>query len=193
MKRSLGAKTLVYPMPIFLVGTYDASGKPNIMAVAWGGICCTEPPMLAVSIRKSRWTYDAIVERKAFTVSVPSGDMAAQADFAGIASGGKVDKFKKLGLTPVRGEFVDAPYVNECPVVLELSLHSSTEIGTHVHFIGEIKDVKVSEDCLDGDKPVLEKIDPLLYDGGMKEYRTVGPVMAKAYAAGKVFGENSSK
>ena len=193
MKRSLGAQTLVYPMPIFLVGTYDGEGKANIMAAAWSGICCSEPPMLAVSIRKSRWTYEAIIKREAFTISVPSGELAAQTDFAGIASGRKTDKFKELGLTAVKAEFVDAPYVGECPVVLELALHSATDLGAHTQFIGIIKDTKVSEECLVDGKPVIEKINPLLYDGGAKEYRLVGREMGKAFAGGKIFWQSSEE
>lgn len=193
MKRSFGAATLVYPMPIFLVGSYDAAGKANIMAAAWSGICCSEPPMLAVSIRKSRWTHDAIIKRGAFTISIPSGELAAQTDFAGIASGDKTDKFKELGFTAVRSELVDAPYVEECPVVLELSLFSATELGSHVQFIGEIKDVKIEEDCFEDGKPVIEKINPLLYDSGAKEYRLMGRTVGKAFAGGKIFWKKNTE
>ena len=77
MKLSIGPQTLVYPMPAFLIGTYDAGGKPNIMTAAWGGICCSEPPMLAVSVRKPRWTYEAVLQRKAFTIGIPSVRLAA--------------------------------------------------------------------------------------------------------------------
>jgi flavin reductase (DIM6/NTAB) family NADH-FMN oxidoreductase RutF len=69
MKKSIGPKTLVYPTPVFVVGTYDKAGKPNVMTAAWGGICCSKPPCVAVSLRKPRYSYDNIVERKAFTVS----------------------------------------------------------------------------------------------------------------------------
>lgn len=194
MKRSYGAVTLVYPMPAFLVGTYDANGKPNIMTAAWGGICCSEPPMLAVSVRKQRWTYEALLARNAFTISIPNAKLAAETDFAGIASGRKTDKFKELSLTPVRSELVDAPYVDECPVVLELVLHSQIELGSHVQFIGEIKDVKIDESCLDADgKPVLSNINPLLYDGGQREYYAAGPVVGKAFAGGKVFWKKNEE
>ena len=72
MKKSLGAKTLVYPTPVFVVGTYDANGKPNVMTASWGGICCSQPPCVAVSLRKATATYGNIVARKAFTISIPS-------------------------------------------------------------------------------------------------------------------------
>ena len=71
MKTSLGPKTFAYPTPVFIVGTYDAQGHPNAMAVAWGGICCSKPPCVAISVRKATYTYGNLVERKAFTVSIP--------------------------------------------------------------------------------------------------------------------------
>lgn len=188
MKRSLGPKTLVYPLPAFLVGTYDAAGKANIMTAAWGGICCSEPPLLSVSVRKERWTHKAIRERNAFTINVPSADLAAETDFAGIASGAKTDKFAELPFTPVRAEFVDAPYIGECPVVVELALHSSHDLGSHEMFIGEIKDVKINENCLDGKgNPVLSRVDPLIYDGGSRAYYRAGEIAGKAFAGGKIF------
>ena len=188
MKKSLGPRTLVYPMPAFLVGTYDEAGKPNIMTAAWGGICCSEPPLLAVSVRKGRWTHAAVLNRKAFTICIPSGQLAAQTDFAGIASGKDTDKFAQLKLTPVRGEHVDAPYVDECPLVVELTLHSVIELGSHTQFIGEIKDVKINEACLDSaGKPDINALNPLLYDVGTREYRVVGAPAGKAFAGGKIF------
>ena len=72
MKRSLGAKTLIFPTPTWIVGSYDKQGKPNGMTAAWGGICCSDPPCVAVSLRKATYSYGNLVERKAFTVSVPS-------------------------------------------------------------------------------------------------------------------------
>ncbi|SBW06349.1 Flavoredoxin [uncultured delta proteobacterium] len=192
MKRSLGPQTLLYPLPAFLVGTYDGEGNANIMTAAWGGVCCSEPPLVAVSVRKERWTYDAILTREAFTLSIPSADQAARVDFAGMASGRKTDKFKDTGFTPARGEFVDAPYVLECPVVVELVLRTSLELGSHVQFIGEVRDVKIEEGCLDADgKPVREKIDPLLYDIGAREYCRVGQSVCKAFSSGKVFLKKS--
>ena len=98
MKKALGPVTLAYPMPAFLVAAYDEEGKANIMTAAWGGICCSNPPCIAVSVRPERWTYKAIVARKAFTVCVPSAAQAAMVDFAGMVSGAKEDKFSATGL-----------------------------------------------------------------------------------------------
>jgi hypothetical protein len=117
MKKSFGARTLIFPTPVWVVGTYDPAGKPNVMTAAWGGICCSSPPCVAVSLRKATYTYGNIVERKAFTISVPSEGYAREVDYIGMVSGKNVDKFITSGLTPVRGSLVDAPHIGEFPLV----------------------------------------------------------------------------
>ena len=148
MKKYFGAKTLVFPTPVWVVGSYDKERKPNVMAAAWGGVCCSKPPCVAVSLREATYTHGNIMERKAFTVNVPSEDHSREADYIGIASGRNVDKFAVTGLTPVRSEIVDAPYVGEFPLVLECRLLRAVEIGLHTQFIGEILDVKADESVI---------------------------------------------
>ena len=99
MKKSLGAETLAVPTPVWLVGTYDQEGKPNVATVAWGGICCSDPPCVTISLRKARHSYGAILERQAFTVNIPSEAYLCAADYAGIASGRNADKFAVAGLS----------------------------------------------------------------------------------------------
>ncbi len=183
--KSLGATTFLLPAPVLLAGSYDPQGKANIMTAAWGGICASQPPAVAVSIQRTRWTYASVLERKAFTISIPSTSQAAQADFAGIRSGSKVDKFASLHWSAVKGEYVDAPYVGECPLVLELALLQSVEIGSHVQFIGEVKDVKVREDCLDEKgRPDVAAIDPLLFAPVTRQYWGIGKLVGKAFSLG---------
>lgn len=148
MKKALGPVTLAYPMPAFLVAAYDEEGKANIMTAAWGGICCSNPPCIAVSVRPERWTHKAIVARKAFTVCVPSAAQAAMVDFAGMVSGAKEDKFSATGLTAVHSKVVDTPYVDECPLVLECELQATLELGSHTQFVGRILNVGIETDCL---------------------------------------------
>ncbi|MGZ4903138.1 MAG: flavin reductase family protein, partial [Halobacteriota archaeon] len=109
MKKSIGAQHTGFPAPVFVVGTYDLEGKPNVMTAAWGGICCSAPPCVAVSLREATYTYRNILERKAFTISIPSEKYVKEADYFGIASGKHVDKFSATGLTPAKSEIVDAP------------------------------------------------------------------------------------
>lgn len=186
MKKSLGAKTLLFPTPVLMVGTYDQSGKPNLMSAAWGGICCSQPPCVAVSLRKATYSYACIMERKAFTVGIANMEKMAEADYVGIVSGRDVDKFAGAGLTHVRSDLVDAPYAAEFPVVLECRLLHVIEIGLHTQFIGEIIDVKGDGDAF-GDDGLLDimKINPLIYDTSHRGYHGVGPLLGKAFSVGK--------
>lgn len=186
MKKSLGAKTLLYPTPVCVVGTYDPAGKPNVMTAAWAGICCSSPPCIAVSLRKATYTYGNIMERKAFTVSLPSEDYIKQADYFGMASGRDEDKFSRSGLTPAKGKFVDAPFVNEFPLALECKLLHSIEIGLHTEFVGEILDVKADNECLGADGlPDIEKIRPILFSPEGRVYHGVGRLLGKAFSVGR--------
>lgn len=92
MKKSLGADTFALPTPVWVVGTYDDQGKPNIMTAAWGGICCSVPPCVAVSLQKIRTSYNNIINQKAFTINIPSVDQITAADYVGIASAKNFDK-----------------------------------------------------------------------------------------------------
>ena len=186
MKKSLGAKPLALPTPVWIVGTYDREGKPNVMTVAWGGICCSKPACINVSLRKATYTYDSIIERKAFTVNIPSEKHVMEADYFGIATGRKTDKFAVAGLTPVKSDLVDAPYVEEFPLVLECRMTHKVEIGLHIQFIGEIMDVKAEESVL-GEKglPDIEKIMPFLFAPGSRTYHGIGKPLGKAFSIGK--------
>lgn len=186
MKKSLGAETYAMPTPVWLVGTYDREGKPNIATIAWGGICCSDPPAVTVSLRKSRHSYDAILERKAFTINVPSEAFVRAADYAGIASGRDADKFGAAGLTPVRSDLVDAPYVAEFPLVLECRLLQIIELGVHTQFIGEIIDVKAEEDVLDSNG-VLDaaKVLPVVYSPSNRTYYGLGAAVGKGFDIGR--------
>jgi flavin reductase (DIM6/NTAB) family NADH-FMN oxidoreductase RutF len=186
MKKSLGAETYAVPTPVWLVGTYDKAGKPNIATIAWGGICCSDPPAVTISLRKARHSYDAIVERQAFTVNVPSQGFLAEADYAGIASGRSADKFAVAGLTPVRSDLVDAPYVSEFPLVLECRLLRTVDLGIHTQFIGEIIDVKAEEGVLDQDGNIdATKVQPVVYSPANRTYYGLGPAIGKGFSIGK--------
>lgn len=196
MKKSLGAKTFLYPSPVLLVGSYDAADRPNVMTAAWAGICCGQPPCVYVSLRKATYTYSSLMERKAYTISVPSVDLLAEADYCGIASGRDEDKFARAGLTPVRSELVDAPYVAECPLVLECRVVHVAELGLHTLFVGEVLDVKADEKVLDERAhreikyiPSIQRVRPFLYAAPERAYYATGEFLGKAWEVGKGVGE----
>ena len=186
MKKSLGAQTLAYPTPTWVVGTYDKNDKPNAMTAAWGGICCSDPPCLAVSLRKATYTYAALTERKAFTVSVPDEDQVKQADYFGVATGRETDKFAWSRLTPARSDVVDAPYVAEFPLIIECLVVQIFELGLHTQFVGRIVDVKAEEGILGPDGlPMIEKLKPIVFSPGNWFYYAVGRRLGKAFDIGK--------
>jgi len=186
MKKSLGAKTLAYPTPVWCVGTYDKNGTPNVMTAAWAGICCTKPPCVTISLREATYTYGNIMERKAFTISIPSEKYAKEADYFGMASGRDVNKFEKSKLTPVKSDVVDAPYVGEFPVILECKMIHSHKIGLHSYFIGEVLDVKAEEEVLETESglPDVDKIKPIIFGPDIRTYHGVGSFLGLAFELG---------
>jgi len=186
MKRSLGRKTLILPAPVWVVGTYGADGAPNVMTAAWGGICCSKPPSVCVSLREATYTYRAIVDREAFTLNVPTADQTKLADYIGLISGRDVNKLAAAGLTAARAEHVDAPLVNEFPLSLECSLTHTVKIGLHTLFAGEILDVKAEESILnDKGRPSIEKLKPPIFSTGEAAYYAVGAAIGPAFTMGK--------
>ena len=115
MKKSIGPRTMAFPTPVWVVGTYDHDGKPNAMTAAWASICCSKPPAIGVSLRKATYSYGNLVQHQAFTISVPSEAHVREADYLGMATGKEVNKFNAARLTPVASTLVDAPYVAEFP------------------------------------------------------------------------------
>jgi flavin reductase (DIM6/NTAB) family NADH-FMN oxidoreductase RutF len=188
MKISIGAKPLLYTHPVVVIGSFDREDRPNVMTASWAGICCSSPPAVAVSIQKTRKTYENILDKRAFTISIPSRAHVEAVDFWGIASGKETDKFTATGLTPERSTIVDAPYVKEFPVVLECRLIHTTDIGVHTQFIGEILDVKVDGNVMDaGGRPDINRISPFVYDSIGRRYLDIGPTLATAFSAGRTY------
>jgi flavin reductase (DIM6/NTAB) family NADH-FMN oxidoreductase RutF len=188
MKKSLGAKTIVYPTPVFIVGTYDKDEKPDVMAAAWGGISCSNPPCVSISLQKQRYTLKNINERGAFSINIPSEKFVSEADYFGMVSGKDEDKFLKTGLTPVKSDLVDAPYINEFPLVLECKMINSLDLGMHIQVTGQIMDVKVDEELTnENGLPDINKIKPFIYDPAAVAYYSIGKHIGQAFDKGKKF------
>jgi flavin reductase (DIM6/NTAB) family NADH-FMN oxidoreductase RutF/nitroreductase len=166
-KKSLGVRSAIYPKPALVIGSYDNEGKPNIMTAAWIGICNSDPLSIAVSMRPATYSYGNVTNSKAFTVNIPSSELVKYVDYAGRLSGKDVDKFKETGLTPIKGEFVNAPYVKEFPIVIECELTEYRDLGSHRQFIGKVIDVKADEVILDTNGRVnVNMLNPVMYADG---------------------------
>lgn len=186
MKRSLGADTLAVPSPVWVVGSYDTNGQPNLITVSWAGICCSEPPCVAIAVRKNRLSHANILHSGAFTVNLPAVSQLAQADLIGMVSGVMTDKFSLTGLTAVSSDFVQAPYVQEFYLNLECSLLHSIDLGSHTQFIGRICDVKADEEVLDRQGlPVAGLVQPLLASAPERSYYALGRQLGQTSTAGK--------
>ncbi len=185
MKKSIGAKPLAYPTPTYIVGTYDEEGNPNAATIAWAGISKSNPPWVSIKISTGKHSFKNIVRSKVFTVSIPSEKYMKEVDYMGIVSGSKEDKFKKTGLTPVKAEYVDAPYVKEFSLNLECKVVDDIDLDWDKPIIGEIVDIKADEEILnDKGLPDIKKLKPLIYAPGTKEYYGVGEYVGKAFSAG---------
>lgn len=186
MKINTGTGTPVYPAPDLIVGTYDKNDRPNAMAVAWGGVCSSEPPCIAISVRKNRYSYHAIEFRKAFTVNIPSERFFREADLFGMISGEDCDKFSVTSLTPVKGAFVDAPLIDEFPISMECELIKTVEIGSHIQFIGQVMACWVDESCMDSHgRPDPAKVKPIMLMPQYGVYYGVGTKIGQAYRSGR--------
>jgi len=186
MKKSIGAKAVLFPTPVLVVATYDVNGKPNAMTAAWGGICCSDPPCVTVSLRKATYTYSNLIEKKAYTINIPGKGLVKEADYFGIVSGRDEDKFAATGLTPIKGDHVDAPYIKEFPVSLECKIVHVADLGLHTMFVGEVIDAKVDINLLDNDRqPMIEQVLPLVFATNSRNYYTVGEEIGKAFSIGR--------
>ena len=192
MKKSFGSRSIIYPVPVWLVGSYDKNSKPNLMTATWAGMVSGHPPALAISLRKERYTYQNIITTNCFTINIPSQKYIKEADFCGITSGKDIDKFKATGLTPKTANKVNAPYVDEFPMILECKIIHKHEVGLYTQFIGEIVDTIIDDSILnDQEMPDMTKLNPILYTAGNKLYHGVNNNIANAYEIGKIILSNN--
>ena len=192
MKKRLGPSDRLYPMPATLIcgGTME---EADACAVAWMGICATNPPRVAIALRESRRTLELIRATGTLTVNTPRADDAAVADFFGIVSGHQRDKFAESGWTLEPSAVVAAPRIAECPYQLECRVEQEIALGSHVLLIAEVVESHAEEGVLDatGEKVDVALLDPLVYIAGSREYRRLGEKVADAYTVGKTIGTSA--
>jgi len=181
----MGPTTRLYPLPTLLVGA-NVDGKPNFMALAWGGIANAEPPMISVAIRLNRYTHKGISQNLTFSVNIPSVDLVRETDYCGIASGAKVNKVAACQFNVFYGKLGSAPLIEQCPINLECKVVHTLELGSHSLFVGQIEETHISESCLTDGKLDINKINPLIYIGEPgRQYHALGEVLGKAFHIGQ--------
>ncbi len=150
-KRSFEPGIMLAPVPAVLVSCASKAGERNIITLAWAGVVNSDPPMVSVSIRPSRFSYNLIAETKEFVINVPTLDMEEVVDGCGVTSGKKVDKFEAFRLTPQMGTLDYAPYIKECPSCLECKVRQVMTLGSHDLFLARIVNVMLDEKLLDSE------------------------------------------
>ena len=182
MRKNFGAKEMCYPMPVFIIGTYNEDGTPNAMNAAWGGV--TEEAQLTICVDADHKTAENVLSRKAFTVSMGTAKYVAACDYVGIVSGNKEpDKFAKAGFHATKSQFVDAPLIDELPMALECEMLSYDPDSCHL--VGKVVNVCVDEDYLDADGKVdVAKLQPITFDPVHHAYLALGEKVGQAFHDG---------
>lgn len=148
-KVNFKGSVILNPVPVVLITSRNKEGKDNVFTVAWIGTVCTKPPMLSISIRPERLSYEYIKESMEFTVNLPSKNLVKKVDFCGVRSGRVIDKIKEMNFSMKEGEKVSSPYIDDCPISVECQVKQIIPLGTHDVFIAEVVSSHVNEDLMD--------------------------------------------
>ena len=174
-RKSLSPAPMFLATPVVLVTCVDESGKPNIITLAWAGVVNSEPPMVSISIRPSRYSHACIQKTREFVVNLPSEAMLQGADVCGVLSGEKVDKFALLRWKPIAAEKVKPPLIEEAPVQMECRVKEVVSLGSHDLFLGQIVAVHIKEEIQKEKRRIdLGKCLPFVYCPGAQEYWSLG-------------------
>ena len=167
---------MVYPLPAVMVSCADKEGNSNIITVAWTGTVCTNPPMVYISVRPERHSYQMIRETGEFVINLTTKDLAFATDFCGVRSGKDIDKFSEMKLTKEKASQVAAPMIGESPVNIECKVTEVKELGSHHMFLANVAAVHVDERYMnENQKFELGKAQPLAYSHG--EYYQLGELL----------------
>ena len=182
MRKNIGPKAMLYPMPVLIIGTYDKCGVPDAMNAAWGGI--SEEREISICVSDDHKTTENFLQSGAFTVSVADVKNTVSADYVGIVSANDTpDKISKCGWTAVKSEVVNAPLFRELPFALECRVKSYDNESCKL--VGEIVNISVDEDILTNGKIDLGKFYPITYDPSNHTYVALGEVVGRAFSDGK--------
>lgn len=148
-KQSWKPGNLLYPLPAVMVSCQREGEKPNIITVAWAGTVCSNPPMVSISVRPERYSYDILKETGEFVINLVTKDLIFATDYCGVRSGRDIDKFKEMNLTPLPSRNVKASGIAESPVNLECKVTQVLKLGCHDMFVAEIVGVTVEDEYID--------------------------------------------
>lgn len=175
-KQTWKAGNMLYPLPAVMVSMADEEGRSNIITVAWAATVCTNPPMLSISVRPERYSYDILKRTGEFVVNLTTEELAYATDYCGVRSGRDVDKFREMKLTEQKASQVKAPMIQESPVNIECKVRRIEELGSHHMFLADVVAVNIEDSYIDEkNKFDLAKAKPLVYSHG--EYYGIGELL----------------
>ena len=184
MTKDFGVKPYLFPMPTYMIGTYNEDDTVDVMMMAWGGICAED--MVALNLEADHKTVANLEARKAFTLAVPGADTLRESDYLGIASANKVaDKFARTGLHAVKSTRVDAPVIQEYPLTLECEVIEMQSQPYGLRVLGKIVNVMADEKVLDENGKVdPAKINAFVFDQFQNGYYRIGEKVGQAWKSG---------
>ena len=184
MSKDLGVQPYLFPMPTYMIGTYNEDNTVDVMMMAWGGICAED--MVALNLESDHKAVANLQLRKAFTLSVPGTDTLRESDFLGIASSNKMpDKFERTGLHAVKSERVDAPVITEYPLTLECEVVQMQSQPYGLRVLGKIVNVIADEKILDdAGKIDAGKLHAFAFDQMQNGYYAIGEKVGQAWQSG---------
>ena len=173
LKQTWKPGNMLYPLPAVMVSVTDGKGEDDIITVAWTGTVCTNPPMVYISVRPERYSYQMIKETGEFVINLTTEKLAFATDYCGVRSGRDTDKFKDTGLTREKADHVKAPMIKESPVSIECRVREVKELGSHHMFLADVLAVHADEAYMDEKNRFdLNMAGPLVYSHG--EYLGTG-------------------
>lgn len=166
-KKIFKGSIVLNPVPVVLVTCKNLEGKENVFTVAWTGTICSKPPMLSISIRPERLSYDYIKQTKEFIINLPTVKQTKATDYCGVKSGRTNDKIKEMGFTMIKGENVECSYIAECPVNIECRVKDIISLGSHDMFIADVLSSHINDDLIDDKNKIhFEWADLIAYSHG---------------------------
>ena len=184
MKKDFGVQPYLFPMPTYMIGTYNEDDTVDVMMMAWGGICAED--MVALNLEADHKTVANIKARGAFTLAVPGADTLEASDYLGIATANKTaDKFARTGLHAVKSQRVDAPVIEEYPVTLECTVEKMEDEPYGLRVLGRIVNVLADEKVL-AEKGKIDagKINAFAFDQMQNGYYGIGEKIGQAWKSG---------
>jgi flavin reductase (DIM6/NTAB) family NADH-FMN oxidoreductase RutF len=189
-KIKLAAQPMLWPHPVVLVGA-NIDGKPDFTTVAWTGIAASNPASITIALQPQRWSLKGIKKNRTFSVNVPSIDLVKETDYCGMVSGADTDKVKDCNFKVFYGNLKTAPLIEQCPINLECEVTHILDLGSHNLIVGKFNEVYLSDDCMTGGVPDIDKIRPFEFGPGKHQavtkvkYYVLGEAFADAFKAGR--------